>query len=260
MGIKNTLETLLRDGFILVFNQNKLDVVKTAEALMEAGIDNMEVTCRIENPLEKIERLRKELPDFMVGAASLVDFEDMLGVYNKAHPDDPLPTVHQAADAGANYLVSAANFSKATYEKFAGKLPMMPGCGTVTEILSQFSLGANLVKVFPAQQLGGPGFVKAFDPAVHKTICIVPTGGTNANNIPEYIAAGVLVLGGSFSIMEKATLQKVIDEQDYKLLSREFAKAKKLIDEVRRQQWHGIDFAKTSLEQISEVTGRCFNI
>jgi len=62
MDIKSTITTLLRDGFILVFNQDKLDIVKTAEALMKAGVNNMEVTCRINKPLEKLTRLRKELP------------------------------------------------------------------------------------------------------------------------------------------------------------------------------------------------------
>ncbi len=51
MEIKSTITTLLRDGFILVFNQNKLDIVKTAEALIKAGINIMEVTCRINQPL-----------------------------------------------------------------------------------------------------------------------------------------------------------------------------------------------------------------
>ena len=58
MNIKNIIETLLRDGFILVFNQNKLDIVRTAEALIRAGVNNMEVTCRISKPLEKVKRLK----------------------------------------------------------------------------------------------------------------------------------------------------------------------------------------------------------
>ena len=84
MDIKETITTLLRDGFILVFNQDKLDIVKTAEALIKAGVNNMEVTCRISHPLEKLSQLRKELPDFAAGSASLIDWPEMLAVYNKA--------------------------------------------------------------------------------------------------------------------------------------------------------------------------------
>jgi 2-dehydro-3-deoxyphosphogluconate aldolase/(4S)-4-hydroxy-2-oxoglutarate aldolase len=260
MSIKSTIETLLRDGFILVFNQDKLDVVKTAEALVKAGVNNMEVTCRIKQPLKKMSRLRKELPDFATGAASLIDSPQMLGLYNKIHPEDPLPSLDQVVDAGACYLVSAINFSDAGFEKFAGRIPMIPGCGSTTEIVSQFSKGANLCKIFPAKQLGGPVFVKAIDPAIHKTISLVPTGGTNAGNIPDYIDAGVLVLGGSFSMIEKATMKKIVDEQDYELLAGELTKVKQLIDKLRADKYPDIDFSSASIEQISQATGRNFNI
>jgi 2-dehydro-3-deoxyphosphogluconate aldolase/(4S)-4-hydroxy-2-oxoglutarate aldolase len=259
MNIKSTIETLLRDGFILVFNQDKLDVVKTAEALIEAGVNNMEVTCRIKQPLEKISRLRKELPDFATGAASLIDSPQMLELYNKAHPEDPLPSLDQVMDAGACYLVSAINFSDDGFEKFAGRIPMIPGCGSATEIVNQFSKRANLCKVFPAKQLGGPAFVKAIDPAIHKIISLVPTGGTNPGNIPDYIEAGVLVLGGSFSLIEKSTMKKIVDEQDYKLLAGELKKVKELIDKLRADKYPSIDFGSPSIEQISRATGRHFN-
>ena len=260
MDIRKTITTLLRDGLILVFNQDKLDVVKTAQALIKAGVNNMEVTCRISRPLEKMNRLRKELPDFIVGAASLIDSPEMIAVYNKANPQDPLPAVQDVVDAGVSFLVSAANFSDQSYKKFAGKLAIIPGCGTVTEIVRQFSKGANLCKVFPAKQLGGPAFVKAIDPAIHKTISLVPTGGTNPDNIPDYIDAGVLVLGGSFSIIEKNAMKKIIDEQDYDLLAECLTTIKKLIDKSRSEKWPGIDFATATIEQISGVTGRNFNL
>jgi len=260
MDIKSTITTLLRDGFILVFNQDKLDVVKTAEALIKAGINNMEVTCRINKPLEKLSRLRKELPDFAAGSASLIDSPAMLEVYNKTHPQDPLPSLQEVVDAGACYLVSAINFSDASFKKYAGQIAMIPGCGSVTEVVSQFSKGANLCKIFPAKQLGGPGFVKAIDPAIHKTISLVPTGGTNPGNIPDYIDVGVLVLGGSFSMIEKAIMKKIIDEQDYNLLAEELTRIKQLIDKLRTEKYSDIDFATASIEQISRVTGRNFNI
>lgn len=260
MDIKSTITTLLRDALILVFNQDKLDVVKTAEALIKAGVNNMEVTCRVKRPLEKLELLRKELPDFVAGSASLIDWPEMLDIYNKANPQDPLPSVREVADAGACYLVSACNFSDETFKKFTARVPIIPGCGSATEVVSQFSKGANLCKIFPAKQLGGPAFVKAIDPAIHKTISLVPTGGTNVGNIPDYIDAGVLVLGGSFSMIEKATMKKIIDEQDYGLLAQELTKIKQLIDELRAEKYPALNFAKASVEEISRITGRNFNI
>ena len=260
MDIKETITTLLRDGLILVFNQDKLDIVKTAEALRKAGVNNMEVTCRISRPLEKLSRLRKELPDFLAGSASMIDNPVVLEIYNKTNPDDPLPSVDEVVDAGAGYLVSAANFLKDTYEKYAGRIAMIPGNGTVTEIIRQYSMGANLCKIFPAKQLGGPGYIKAIDPAIHKIISLVPTGGTNADSIPDYINAGVLALGGSFSMIEKETMKKIIDEQDYDLLARELDVIKRMIDKLRAEKYPDINFAEASIEQISKVTGRNFNI
>ena len=260
MDIKSTITTLLKDGFILVFNQDKLDVVKTAEALIKAGINNMEVTCRINKPLEKLKRLRRELGDFAAGSASIIDAPAMLDVYNKANPQDPLPSVGQIVDAGACYLVSAINFSDASFKKYAGQIPIIPGCGSATEVVSQFSKGANLCKIFPAKQLGGPGFVKAIDPAIHKTISLVPTGGTNPGNIPDYIDVGVLVLGGSFSMIEKDTMKKIINEQDYNLLAEELTRIKQLIDRLRAEKYPDINFATASIEQISRSTGRNFNL
>jgi 2-keto-3-deoxy-6-phosphogluconate aldolase len=260
VDIKSTIERLLRDAFILVFNQDKLDVVKTAQALMKAEVYNMEVTCRIQKPLEKIYKLKKEFPQFCVGAASLVDFAAMLNIYNQQHSDNPLPTLEEAVEAGADYLVSAVNFSDKAYKKYAGRVMMIPGCGTVTEIAEQYSKGANMCKLFPAKQLGGPAYIKAIDPAIHKLISIIPTGGTTLENIPDYISAGVLVLGGSFSMIAEETFKKIVNEQDYKLFSSEMKKIKALIDECRAKHYPGLNFKSDSLYQICRVTGRNFNI
>ena len=259
MGVHETVRRLVRDGFILVFNQDRLDVVKTARALEGAGIGNMEVTCRIQKPLEKIRRLKQAMPGFCVGAASLVDFPSMVNRYNMQTPDDPLPSLYEAFDAGADYLVSAVNFSNGAYKKYAGRVAMMPGCGSATEIVRQYAGGANLCKLFPAKQIGGPSYIEAIDPAIHKIISIVPTGGTNAENIPDYIKAGVLVLGGSFSLIPGESLNKIMDTHDYDLLSDEIRKVKVLIDECRARRYPGIDFSTASLKRISEITGRCFN-
>ncbi|MGD0597011.1 MAG: bifunctional 4-hydroxy-2-oxoglutarate aldolase/2-dehydro-3-deoxy-phosphogluconate aldolase [Sedimentisphaerales bacterium] len=260
MDIETTVQVLLRDGFILVFNEDRLDIVKAAGCLLEAGIGNMEVTCRIKKPLEKLKRLVRELPEFVAGSASLIDYPEMLNIVKRNNIDAPLPSVEDVVNAGAHYLVSAVNFRKATYEKYAGKVAIIPGCGSATEIVTQFSLGANFCKVFPAKELGGPAFIKAVDPAIHKLISLVPTGGTNAQNIGDYIEAGVLVLGGSFSAIEKPQLQKIVEQQDYKLLACELKKTKELIDQKRKQKWPGLDFAKASIEEISRITGRNFNI
>jgi hypothetical protein len=60
-------------------------------------------------------------------------------------------------------------------------------------------------------------------------------------------------------MIDKATMQKIIDEQDYELLAKELAAIKKLIDNCRKQKYTNIDFASASIEGVSQVTGRRFN-
>ncbi len=260
MDVSSVITTLLRDGFILVFNQNKLDIVKTAQAVRAAGINNMEVTCRIRRPLEALARVREALPDFAAGMASIIDSPKMLQRYNQSHADDPLPSVEQVVEAGASYLVSAGNFRQESFTAFSGKVPLIPGCGTVNEIIDQYAKGANLCKVFPAQQLGGPGFIKAIDAPIHKMISLVPMGGTKTATMPEYIQVGVLIVGGSFSMISRDTLETIIAKKDYDLLTQELNTIKEQIDQARQQVYPDLDFAHASLEQIRQITGRDFNI
>ena len=257
--MKQTLNTLLKDSFVLVFNKEKLDVVKTAEALMEAGFNQMEVTCRVSEPLKKIERLKKELPEFGCGAASLIDFDATRDVYNNANADDPLPSVDDTVNAGADFLVSAGAFSEKTYAKYKSRLPIIPGCGTVSEMLNQFELGATCCKLFPASVIGGPKYIKSVDAALHKIISIIPTGGTNCTNIPQYIEAGVLILGGSFSAIDKAKMQQIQEQQDYDLLASELKSINQLISDCRCDTWPDLDFGNATVDEISQKTGRLFN-
>ncbi len=259
MTVRETLTILLRDGFILVFNQDALDVVATAEALVEAGVHNMEVTCRIRRPLEKVTRLKKALPQFAVGCASLVDNAGFLRRYNARHADDPLPSVAQAVEAGADYVVSAVGFRAETYERFVGQVGLVPGCGSAEQIVRQHGFGANLCKLFPARELGGPVYLRAVDPALHKTVPLVPMGGTNSENMPDYIAAGALVVGGSFSLIDKPAVQAA-EGGDFGPLTEQLRGIKALIDRRREQRWPGLDWAKADVDVIAETTGRDFNL
>jgi predicted mannosyl-3-phosphoglycerate phosphatase (HAD superfamily) len=61
-------------------------------------------------------------------------------------------------------------------------------------------------------------------------------------------------------MIKKATMQKIIDEQDYGLLAQELTKIKQLIDKLRAEKYLDVDFARASVERISEITGRNFNV
>jgi 2-dehydro-3-deoxyphosphogluconate aldolase/(4S)-4-hydroxy-2-oxoglutarate aldolase len=259
---KATLETLIRDGFLLVYNSETLDIVETARALQAAGINNMEVTCRIRDAVERLRRLKCKVPEFKAGAASLMDFPRARERFN-ARATDPakaLPSIEEMVNAGADYLVSAIVFRSETYAAYAGRLPMIPGCATPSEVLAQYELGANFCKLFPASLVGGVKWLDAVDPAIHRFIPIMPTGGTTCENIPDYVKAGTLIFGGSFSMIPKDTLKKIEAEQDYGLLAEEFVKIKAVIDTARSQKYPGLDFKTATLGQIEAATGRDFNV
>jgi 2-dehydro-3-deoxyphosphogluconate aldolase / (4S)-4-hydroxy-2-oxoglutarate aldolase len=72
-------------------------------------------------------------------------------------------------------------------------VPVLPGAATPTEILTALRAGADLVKVFPAGQLG-PGFVRAVLAALPQAP-LVPTGGVDADNAAQWLAAGAVAVG-----------------------------------------------------------------
>src|SRR5437899_4040243 len=96
-SLRATLETLVRDGFLLVYNSETLDIVETAKALQKAGISNMEVTCRIRDAAGRLRRLKRELPEFKAGAASLMDFPRARERFNR-RSDDPTKALPDVAE------------------------------------------------------------------------------------------------------------------------------------------------------------------
>lgn len=257
----DTLTTLFRDGFLLVYNSETLDIVETAKALQKAGINNMEVTCRIKDAAAKLKRLKAEVPGFKAGAASLLDYPTTRARFNaKAAPGKALPSIEELVDAGADYLVSAVGFRAETYARYAGRLPIIPGCATGTEVLAQYELGASFCKLFPASIVGGVKWLDAVEPAIHRIIPIMPTGGTTLENIPDFANTGTLIFGGSFSMIAKNTLAKIEKEQDYALLAVEFTKIKQAIDAARTKKYPGINFKSATLAEVEKATGRDFNL
>lgn len=255
-----TLETLVRDGFILVYNSETLDIVETAKALQKAGIDNMEVTCRIKDAAAKLKRLKQEVPGFKAGAASLLDYPTTVARFNAKNPGKQLPSIDAMIDSGADYLVSAVGFRAETFAKYSAKLPMIPGCATGTEVLTQYELGASFCKLFPASLVGGVKWLDAVEPAIHRVISIMPTGGTTLENIPDFANTGTLIFGGSFSMIAKDTLTQIETKQDYALLASEFTKIKQVIDAARAKKYPAINFKTATLAEIEKATGRDFNV
>lgn len=154
-------------------------LLPVALTLFDAGIHCLEVALTSPGALNAIEQIRLRLGE-----------EAAIGAGTVVRPED----VRRASDAGATYLLSPTTNPEVLRAALDLNLPFVPGAGTATEIATGWALGASAVKVFPAQSLGGPSFVKSIlDPL--PGISLLPTGGVRAADVQAYLAAGAVAVG-----------------------------------------------------------------
>jgi len=156
--------------------------VPIGRALCAGGLRVLEVTLRSSVALQAITRLREALPDAIVGAGTLKTAEDF----------------HAAAHAGAQFMVSPGLTPQLAAGALSHPVPLLPGIMTPTELMQGLALGFDTFKLFPAQQAGGVGMLKALAaPFPEARFC--PTGGITRASAPEFLAlANVLCVGGSW--------------------------------------------------------------
>ncbi|MGB6221942.1 bifunctional 4-hydroxy-2-oxoglutarate aldolase/2-dehydro-3-deoxy-phosphogluconate aldolase [Haloferula sp.] len=165
------------------------DAEPLAEALLDAGLDIMEVTFRTAAAAESITRIAKAFPEILLGAGTLLE------------PDQ----VARARDAGAIFgLAPGLNPEILAKAKQVG-LQFSPGVMTPSDIEQALSLGCDLLKFFPAGAAGGPNMLKALaGPYAHTGVKFVPTGGISAKNLGDYLALPVVAaIGGSWMVDKK---------------------------------------------------------
>jgi 2-dehydro-3-deoxyphosphogluconate aldolase/(4S)-4-hydroxy-2-oxoglutarate aldolase len=158
--------------------------VPLAEALTEGGLPIMEITLRTEAGLEAIGAIAEALPDFLVGAGSLLT------------PDQ----VKDAAARGAKFGVSPGHSRLLIDTAEAVGLPFIPGAVTASEVISALEAGQKHLKFFPAEAFGGVKTIKSLvAPFATAGIKIMPTGGVNPANVKDYLSIPeVLAIGGSW--------------------------------------------------------------
>ena len=158
------------------------DAVPTANALLQGGVDVMEITLRTAAGLDAIREVAKNCPETCVGAGTVLNL-----VQCKA-----------AVKAGARFIVSPG-FDRPLVEWCTeNSITVTPGCVTPTEITEALSLGVNVVKFFPANVYGGLDAMKALA-APFGTVRFIPTGGVNDKNLKEYMSVPYIhAVGGSW--------------------------------------------------------------
>lgn len=196
---------------VVVLN-NADDAVPLAKALLNGGIDFMEITFRTECAADSIAVIAKEVPEMTVGAGTVINIEQ----------------AERAVQNGAKFIVSPGLDERIVNWAMGNDVPVIPGCVTPTEIMKAISLGLNVVKFFPADVFGGIKAIKALS-APFGQVKFLPTGGVSEANLKDFIGnKSVAAIGGSW-VCKKDD----IENHDWDKITALAAEAVKIIKETR---------------------------
>ena len=152
--------------------------VRMVEALVAGGVLGIEITYSTPSAEEVVRTLSKKFGnDIILGMGTLTNPEQALA----------------AKEAGASFLVSPICEPNLVKGMVASELLTMAGALTPTEVFQAYSLGVDIIKIFPGS-LGGPAYIKALK-GPFPYIPMMPTGGVNAENMAEWFATGVVAVG-----------------------------------------------------------------
>ena len=209
-------------GMVPVFYHKDLEVAKKVlKACYDGGVRVFEFTNRGDFAHEVFGELNKfalrELPDMILGAGSVVDS----------------PTAALYIQLGANFIVSPILDADMAIICNRRKILWSPGCGSLTEIVKAEELGAEVVKIFPATQVGGPEFIKAIKGPRPMTN-IMPTGGVEPteDNLKKWITDGAYCVGMGSKLM----IKKEDGSYDYETILKKSRQAIDIIRSYRKAQ------------------------
>ncbi len=179
MSNQSWLTLLQQTSAIAVIRAAKIEQGRQmAFAVAAGGMRLIEITWNSDRAAELIRRLRRELPDCMIGTGTLLTQDQLL----------------EAISAGAQFLFTPhvdCSMIQAAVER---GIPIIPGALTPTEIVTAWQAGASCVKVFPVAAVGGANYIKSLQ-APLGNIPLIPTGGVTLENAKEFIAAGAIAVG-----------------------------------------------------------------
>lgn len=188
-------------GMVPVFYHSDLEVCKAVlKACYDGGVRVFEFTNRGDFAHEVFAELNKyaavECPEMILGIGSVID----------------AATTALYLQLGTNFVVSPMLDETMAKVCNKRKVAWMPGCGSVTEVVTAHEYGAEIVKIFPGAQVGGPAFVKGVK-GPFPYASIMPTGGVSPDeeNLTHWIKAGVHCVGIGSQLFPK----EVIQEKNY---------------------------------------------
>ncbi len=214
MEKRDSLNRMTAEGLIPVIRVSSAkEAMEVADAIKAGGVSFIEITMSVPGAIDVIKELaQKYKDDIILGAGTILDSE----------------TGRAALLAGAQFIVTPTLNLDLIQLAHRYSVPIVPGAMTPTEILTAWNAGADMVKVFPAAQLGGPEYIKALrGPLPH--ILYVPTGGVNLQNAGAFIKAGASALGAGGELVDK----KAVAEKKFNVITENARAFLKVIREAR---------------------------
>lgn len=158
--------------------------VPLAKALVEGGLNILEITLRTDAGLAAIAAIAAEVKGAIVGAGTVINAAQFAA----------------AAQAGAKFVVSPGLTDEVVKAARDHAVPILPGVATGSEIMHGLSLGLSTFKFFPAETSGGAPAIKALGgPFPQVRFC--PTGGVTLSNLKTYLSLpNVICAGGSWMV------------------------------------------------------------
>ena len=192
--IRNIIETLGKAGVIpVIVIEDEAQAVPLAKALVSGGLPVLEVTFRTKAAAASIAATRREVPEAVVGAGTLLT-PKMVG---------------DAKSAGAVFGVAPGFDPVVVDAARAEGLPMCPGIATASELSQALTAGCKMVKFFPAEAAGGVKMIKNLLGAFRFTgVKFMPTGGVNLSNVADYLSVPEVVCCGGTWIVPKDALAR----------------------------------------------------
>ena len=205
---------IMDEGLIPVIRvASASEAIDVANAIKEGGVSLIEITMSVQGAIDVIKELTGKYKDeIIMGAGTVLDPE----------------TGRAALIAGAQFIVSHTLNLDLIQLAHRYSAVVVPGAMTPTEILTAWNAGADMVKVFPAAQLGGPAYIKALRGPLPQ-ILLVPTGGVNLQNAGAFIQAGASALGAGGELVDK----KAVKEKNFSVITENARAFLKAIREAR---------------------------
>ena len=211
------VDTMKRTGVVPLFtHDNAEEAQQVIEAAYRGGVRVFEFTNRKKNSYDvfvHILKQRSNYPDLMIGIGTIMDGA----------------TTKKFIDAGADFIISPIlKLAMAEVCRAHNKL-WMPGCATLTEIVTAKENGAEVIKVFPGSVLG-PGFVSSIMPVV-PDLQLMITGGVEPNekNLSAWFKAGAMCVGMGSQLFTK----EIIAEKNWTLLEKNVTEALDIVKKLR---------------------------